>query len=245
MVDKQNESILSKGSRPSALVTYSIAPHSPYLYDDASLVAIKQLCEKHGILMHIHVQETKDELESSVAGNHACPSCHKSSRLCSPIQNMAALGILDHTCCAHCVHVLDEDIELLARHHASVVHCPHSNLKLGSGIAPVQKMLDKGVNVCLGTDGASSNNNLDMMGEMRTAALIGPIAAGDAKAVDAMTALEMATLNGAKALGLQDVIGSIEVGKHADLIAIDMNRLESLPIHNLFSNLVYTTGKEQ
>lgn len=106
-------------------------------------------------------------------------------------------------------------------------------------------MLDKGVNVCLGTDGASSNNNLDMMGEMRTAALIGPIAAGDAKAVDAVTALEMATLNGAKALGLQDVIGSIEVGKQADLIAIDMNRLESLPIHNLFSNLVYATGKEQ
>ena len=158
---------------------------------------------------------------------------------------MASLGILDHTCCAHCVHVLDEDIELLAKHHASVVHCPHSNLKLGSGIAPVQKMLDRGVNVCLGTDGASSNNNLDMMGEMRTAALIGPIAAEDARAVDAVTALEMATLNGAKALGLQDVIGSIEVGKQADLIAIDMNRLESLPIHNLFSNLVYATGKDQ
>lgn len=226
-------------------MTYSIAPHSAYIYDDASLVAIKQLCEKHGILMHIHVQETKDELESSIAGNHACTSCHKSSHRCSPIQNMASLGILDHTCCAHCVHVLDEDIELLAQHHASVVHCPHSNLKLGSGIAPVQKMLDRGVNVCLGTDGASSNNNLDMLGELRTAALIGPIAAGDAKAVDAVTALEMATLNGAKALGLQDEIGSIEVGKRADLIAIDMNRLESLPIHNLFSNLVYATGKEQ
>lgn len=226
-------------------MTYSIGPHSPYMYDDASLVSIKQMCDRYGILMHIHVQETKEELENSVAGNHDGQNCHKSDAKCSPIQNMASLGILDGVCCVHCVHVLDDDIRLLSEHHASVVHCPHSNLKLGSGIAPVQRMLDAGVNVCIGTDGASSNNNLDMLGELRTAALVGPIAAEDARAVDAFTALEMATINGAKALHLDSLVGSIEVGKRADLIAIDMNRLESLPINNLFSNIVYATGKEQ
>ena len=129
--------------------------------------------------MHIHVQETADELESSLQGDHSNPHCHKSQEKSS--------GILDHTCCAHCVHVLESDIDLLAKHHASVVHCPHSNLKLASGIAPIQHMLDQGVNVALGTDGASSNNNLNMLQEMRTAALIGKVASGDPKSLSAMT----------------------------------------------------------
>lgn len=137
--------------------------------------------------MHIHVQETKDELVNSMAGNRQGKGCHCSDAHCSPIENMARLGYLDKACCAHCVHVTDKDIELLAAHRASVVHCPNSNMKLGSGICPVQRMLDAGVNVCLGTDGASSNNNLDMLREMRAAALLGPLADGDAKAVNAVT----------------------------------------------------------
>ena len=137
--------------------------------------------------MHIHVQETKDELVNSMAGNRQGKACHCSDAHCSPIENMARLGYLDNACCAHCVHVTDKDIELLAAHSASVVHCPNSNMKLGSGICPVQRMLDAGVNVCLGTDGASSNNNLDMLREMHAAALLGPLADGDAKAVNAVT----------------------------------------------------------
>ena len=137
--------------------------------------------------MHIHVQETKDELVNSMTGNRKGKGCHRSDAHCSPIENMARQGYLENTVCAHCVHVTDKDIELLAKHHASVVHCPCSNMKLGSGICPVQKMLDAGVNVCLGTDGASSNNNLDMLHEMRMAALMGPLAEGDPKAVNAVT----------------------------------------------------------
>ena len=172
------------------LITYSIAPHAPYLYSEHALKEIHDACEDCNTFMHIHVQETKEELENSVQGNHEGKGCHKSQACCSPIQNMADVGSLDHACCAHCVHVLDSDIVLLAQHHASVVHCPSSNMKLGSGIAPVQRMLDQGVNVCLGTDGASSNNNLDMLHEMRTAALLGPLADGDAKAVSAQTVCE-------------------------------------------------------
>lgn len=180
-------SILKKGNHPYPLVHYGIGPHSPYLYDDQSLCNIKRICNEYNVLMHIHVQETRDELENSIVGNHTGSNCHRSDAKCSPIQNMANLNLLHKTCCAHCVHVLDSDIELLSKHQASVVHCPHSNLKLGSGIAPVQRMLDTGVNVCLGTDGASSNNNLDMLNEMRTAALLGPIASGHAQSVNAIT----------------------------------------------------------
>ena len=180
--------ILKETIHPFPNIYYSIGPHSPYLYDDESLRAIGDACHHYGVQMHIHVQETEDELRNSVLGNHEGRNCHKSDAKCSPIANLARLGVLDDTCCAHCVHLLESDFDELAKHHASVVHCPHSNLKLGSGIAPVQKMLDRGINVCLGTDGASSNNNLDMLGEMRTAALLGPIAAGgDARAVSSVT----------------------------------------------------------
>ena len=170
-----------------------MGPHSTYLYDDKSLCAVGSVCKRFHVPMHIHMQETKSELENSVAGNHAGANCHRSDQKCSPIANLARLGLLDGTICAHCVHVLDSDIALLQKHGASVVHCPRSNLKLGSGLAPVQRMLDMGVNVCLGTDGASSNNSLDMLSELRTAALIAPIAAdGDATAVTAVTVGEEA-----------------------------------------------------
>ena len=147
--------------------------------------------------------------------------------------------------CAHCVHVTDKDIELLADNHATVLHNPTSNLKLASGIAPVQRMLDAGVNVCLGTDSACSNNNLDMFSEMRNAALVGKVAANDARALNAVTVLRMATLNAAKGLHLDQKIGSVEVGKEADLIAVDMDHVEVWPLANILSHLVYATGRDQ
>ena len=147
--------------------------------------------------------------------------------------------------CAHCVHVTDKDIELLAANHATVLHNPTSNLKLASGIAPVQRMLDAGVNVCLGTDSACSNNNLDMFSEMRNAALVGKVAANDARALNAVTVLRMVTLNAAKGLHLDQKIGSVEVGKEADLIAVDMDHVEVWPLANILSHLVYATGRDQ
>jgi 5-methylthioadenosine/S-adenosylhomocysteine deaminase len=125
------------------------------------------------------------------------------------------------------------------------VHCPESNLKLASGFCPVAKCLEAGINVALGTDGSASNNDLDMLGEMRTAALIGKAVAGDASAIPAMTALRMATINGAKALGLEKQIGSLEVGKFADVIAIDLNALETQPLYCPISQIVYAANRNQ
>lgn len=112
---------------------YAMGPHSTYLYDDKSLCAVGSVCKRFHVPMHIHMQETKSELENSVAGNHEGANCHRSDQKCSPIANLARLGLLDGTICAHCVHVLDSDIALLQKHGASAVHCPRSNLKLGSG----------------------------------------------------------------------------------------------------------------
>ena len=158
---------------------------------------------------------------------------------------MANHDLLRNTICAHCAHVTDHDIELLGSHGASVVHNPTSNLKLASGICPVQKMLDAGVNVCLGTDSACSNNNLDMFSEMRNAALLGKVAAKDARACPASTVLRMATVNAAKALGLEGVIGVVEKGFKADLIAVDLQRVETWPLANVISHLVYACGRDQ
>lgn len=153
--------------------------------------------------------------------------------------------MLDHSILAHCVHVTDHDIELLAQSHTSVVHNPSSNMKLASGICPVQKMLDSGVNVCLGTDSACSNNNLDMFMEMRHAALLGKVYDNNPLACSASTVLTMATVNAAKALGMEDKLGAIKSGMKADLIAVDMDRVEVWPLSNIISHLVYACGRDQ
>jgi 5-methylthioadenosine/S-adenosylhomocysteine deaminase len=139
----------------------------------------------------------------------------------------------------------DGELAALARSGASVIHCPESNLKLASGFAPVARMQRNGINVALGTDGAASNNDLDLFGEMRTAALLAKAVAADAEAVPAETALRMATINGARALGLGETIGSIEVGKAADLVAVDLGALETQPVFDAVSQLVYATGRHQ
>ena len=165
---------------------------------------------------------------------------------CRPTQRLDDLGILlPQTQLVHMTQVDQSDIRLLQENNCHVVHCPESNLKLASGFCPVAELLDAGVNVALGTDGAASNNDLDLFGELKTAALLAKGVSGDASALDAHAALRMATINGAKALGWQEEIGSLEAGKSADMIAIEINSLSQKPLYNPESQLVYTNAGSQ
>ena len=163
-----------------------------------------------------------------------------------PLERIRRLGLLNTRLLAvHMTELTDEEIGLCAQAGVHVVHCPESNLKLASGFCPVARLLDAGVNVALGTDGAASNNDLDLFGEMRTAALLAKGVAGDPTVVSAVTALEMATINGARALRLGNRIGSIEAGKAADLVAVDLNDVETQPVYEVISHLVYATARHQ
>jgi 5-methylthioadenosine/S-adenosylhomocysteine deaminase len=217
-----------------ALVSFCLAPHAPYTVGDETLKKIATLAAELDLPVCIHLHETKDELARSVAEHGV-----------RPIARLQRLGLLGPGLIAvHAVHLDKGEIELLARHSCSVVHCPSSNLKLASGFAPVGALLKSGVNVALGTDGAASNNRLDLFQEMRTAALLAKAVAGDAQAMDAGAALRAATLGGARALGLVGVTGSIEPGKAADLVALDLSAPELQPCYDVVSQLVYSAGRE-
>lgn len=212
------------------LITIGFGPHAPYTVSDAPLKKIAMYAAELQAPIHIHVHETAHEVAESqkVYGVR-------------PIARLAELGILGPaTQCVHMTQVSDEDIACLMETGASVVHCPHSNLKLASGSCPVQTLIDSNINVCLGTDGAASNNDLDLFSEAQTAALIGKTVANSAVAVNAMTTLEMATINGARAMGQEQKIGSLEPGKLADFIAIDLNDVAYMPMYDVISQLVYT-----
>ena len=220
--------------RDESLASFCLAPHAPYTVADASLRKISTLAAELDIPIHIHVHETKGEIERSLAEHGV-----------RPLERMARLGLVGPGLVAvHAVHLSEQEIALLAQHGASVVHCPSSNLKLASGLAPVPSLLAKGVNVALGTDGAASNNRLDLFQEMRTAALLAKAVADDAQAMPAHAALRAATLAGARALGLEKTIGSIEPGKAADLIALDFSAPELMPCYDVLSHLVYVAGRE-
>ncbi len=164
----------------------------------------------------------------------------------APLQRLHQLGLLNSSLMAvHMTQLTDENIALLAKTGVHIIHCPESNLKLASGFCPVAQCLDAGINVALGTDGAASNNDLDMFGEMRTAALLAKGVSGDASAVPAVTALEMATINGAKALGIEKETGSLEIGKAADVVAIDLSPLETQPVYDPVSQIVYAVNRQQ
>jgi 5-methylthioadenosine/S-adenosylhomocysteine deaminase len=183
--------------------------------------------------MHLH--ETHDEIVQGQQqhGNR-------------PMQRMQDLGLLSPSLAAvHMTHLEVEEIGLFASSGAHVVHCPESNLKLASGFCPVSELMEAGVNIALGTDGAASNNDLDMFSEMRSAALLAKGVSRNASALPAAKALAMATIHGAKALGLQDITGSLEVGKSADMIAVDLRRVTTQPIYHPISQLVYAAGREQ
>ncbi|MGH8475478.1 MAG: amidohydrolase family protein, partial [Methylococcales bacterium] len=168
---------------------------------------------------------------------------------CSGMRPLARLKKLDllgpSLIAVHMTQLLDEEIDWIAESGSHVVHCPESNLKLASGFCPVHRLLKNGINVALGTDSAASNNNLDVLGEMRTAALLAKGVAGDARAVPASTALRMATLHGAKALGIDSICGSLEAGKSADIVAITLDRLETLPVYDPLSQIVYAANRDQ
>ncbi len=217
------------------LLSFCMAPHAPYTVSDRSFEQILTLSEQLQIPVNTHLHETLHEIRES-----------ETKFGMRPIMRLEKLGLLGPDFIAvHAVHLDPAEIALLARHGCSVAHCPASNLKLASGIAPVARMFSAGINVGLGTDGAASNNRLDLMAEMRLAALLAKAEAADAEAVPAHAALRMATLNAAEALGLGKVIGSIEPGKAADLCAVNLESIEMSPCYDPVSHLVYVAGREQ
>jgi len=220
--------------RDEPLVSFCFAPHAPYTVSDATFRRIAALAAELDLQVHVHLHETAEELERSLAEHGA-----------RPLERLRRLGLLGPSLIAvHAVHLDEAEIELLARHGCSVVHCPSSNLKLASGFAPVDSLVKKGVNLALGTDGAASNNRLDMFQEMRTAALLAKAVSGDAQALPAHAALRAATLGGARALGIERIAGSITPGKSADLAAVDMRAPELAPCYDVVSHLVYAAGRE-
>ncbi len=220
--------------RNNPLITSSIAPHAPYTVSNKTFESIITYAEQLSLNIHTHLHETQDEIMQSEAQYGL-----------RPIQRLAEFGLLGpNFVAAHCVHLLSNEVDLLAEYGCHVAHCPSSNLKLASGIAPLTQLLAKGVNVGLGTDGAASNNRLDIFSEMRLSALLAKGVSGDASVVPAYQALAMATINAAKALGLDDKIGSIEVGKLADLAAVKLIDIATAPYYDPISHLVYACGRE-
>jgi 5-methylthioadenosine/S-adenosylhomocysteine deaminase len=219
----------------SPLVHTAFAPHGPYTVSDGPLQKVVMYAEELDIPIHMHIHETADEVNGSLQQHGK-----------RPLARLDELGLLGPRLLAvHMTQLEEGEIARLAETNSSVVHCPESNLKLASGFCPVQQLIDAGVNVALGTDGAASNNDLDMFGEMRTAALLAKGVAGSASAVPAAEALAMATINGARALGLEAVCGSLSIGKAADIVAVKMDDLETQPLYHAISQLVYATGRDK
>lgn len=221
--------------RSDVLIHTPFAPHAPFTVSDAPLQRLRVLSDEMDLPVHIHIHETAHEIEQSQQDHGK-----------RPLARLNELGLVSPNLVAvHMTQLTDDEIQLLADTGSHVVHCPESNLKLASGFCQVQKLLDAGINVALGTDGSASNNDLNMLGEMHTAALLGKGVASDAAAVNAAQTLRMATINGARALGLDNKIGSLEIGKSADVVAVDFNSLELTPVYNPISHLVYSCGREQ
>ena len=215
-------------------IRFSMAPHAPYTVSDDTFRRIANLANELDAAVHIHVHETAFEVEESLK-QHGM----------RPLERLARLGIAGPGMIAvHAVHLDNQDMDILASHGASVAHCPSSNMKLASGIAPVSTLIDRGVKVALGTDGAASNNRLDLFNEMRHAALLAKVSTGNATTLPAARVLRMATLDGAEALGMEKDIGSLEIGKLADICAVGLSEIETQPCFNPISHLVYCAGRE-
>ena len=220
--------------REDPLVSFCIAPHAPYTVSDPTFRKVATYAAELDLPIHVHVHETEHEIERSLAEHGV-----------RPLERLNKLGLLGPGLIAvHSVHLDEQEIQLLAHHGCSVAHCPSSNLKLASGFAPVEALRSAGVNLCLGTDGAASNNRLDLLAEMRSAALLAKAVARSAEAMPAHAVLRAATLGGARALGLSSRIGSIEPGKRADLTAVAMRGPELEPCYDPVSHLVYAAGRE-
>ncbi len=221
--------------RHEPLITPLLAPHAPYSVSDDTLTRIRVRADEQDIALHMHIHETAGEITQSLRTYGM-----------RPLARLDRLGLIHANLMAVHMTELDADeIVLCAERGVSVVHCPESNLKIAAGICPVASLVRAGINVALGTDGAASNNDLDMFGEMRTAALLAKGTSRDATAIPAAVALEMATLNGARALGLGDDIGSLIPGKSADMIAVDLRAPATSPVYDPISQLVYAAGRDQ
>ena len=223
--DWQSESLLN--------ITFS--PHAPYSVSDETLRRVAIHSRELDVPVHLHLLETKWDIEHSLQHHDV-----------HPLDRLRNLDLLNSRLLAvHVTQLTTEDIDQLEQSGVHVIHCPQSNLKLASGICPLVALLEAGVNVSLGTDGAASNNNLDLLSEAQTAALLAKGISGNAKAVDAFQALEMMTINGAKALGIDKLTGSIEVGKAADLCAIDLSCPETQPLYHVVSQVIYAASSRQ
>lgn len=231
----QKTTVLHDQWRNSELVSTAFGPHAPYSVSDEPLKKIVMLSELLDIPIHMHIHETAFEVSEALRTQGK-----------RPITRLAELGMLSpRFISVHATQLTDDEIRLLSDCGVSIAHCPESNLKLASGFCPVDKLMRAGVNVSLGTDGAASNNDLDMFSEMRTAAILAKACSGDAQALPAYKALQMATINGAKALGLDHLTGTLEAGKRADVIAVKLDELNTQPVHNPVSQLVYSTKSSQ
>ncbi|QPF73740.1 TRZ/ATZ family hydrolase [Roseateles sp. DAIF2] len=220
-----------KGER---LLDWTSAPHAPYTVSDETFIKLRELAEKHELQMHCHIHETQFEVDESVKQYGM-----------RPLERLNKLGLLNEKMMAvHMVHLNEDEIAMLARQKVHLVHNPNSNLKLASGVQPLTALEAAGVNTILGTDGAASNNRQDMFGEIRAAALLAKGVTGNPLTVSARTALEMATIRAAKAMGRGDELGSLEVGKLADVVAVSLDALECRPVYHADAQLVYVAGRE-
>jgi len=221
--------------RHAPLIRTAFAPHAPYTVSDEPLKRVNVLAEELDVPIHMHLHETDDEIKQSMK------SFGK-----RPIERLNDLDLLSQRLIAvHMTQLTDSDIELTSKYAVNVVHCPESNLKLATGFCPVARLIKAGINLTVGTDGAASNNDLDMLGEINTAALLAKAIASDTTSVPACEALRMATINAARALAMDDLIGSLEKGKQADVIAIDLDRIHTQPVYNPVSHIVYAAKHDQ
>ncbi len=221
--------------RSDPLITTAFAPHAPYTVSDEPLQRIRVLADELELPVHMHVHETADEVQPEKARDGL-----------RPLQRLQGLGLVSPSLLAvHMTQLTDAEIADYAESGGYVIHCPESNLKLASGFCPVHRLDQAGIPVALGTDGAASNNDLDMFGEMRTAALLAKGVSGNASALPAHRVLRMATLHGAMALGLGEDIGSLQIGKWADITAVRLNDIETSPVYQPISQLVYATGRDK
>ncbi|WP_076588375.1 TRZ/ATZ family hydrolase [Solilutibacter tolerans] len=221
--------------RDDALIKTAFAPHAPYTVDDDNFSRVRVLADQLDIPVHLHLHETAQEVQQSIDQYGM-----------RPIARLDRLGLFnDRLIAVHMTQLTEAEIHLCAERGVSVVHCPESNLKLASGFCPACALMKAGVTLAIGTDGAASNNDLDMVGETRTAAILAKAVAEDAAALSAAEALRAATLGGAKAMGLEDLVGSLEPGKQADIACIDMAQIETQPLHQVISQVIYATGRHQ
>jgi len=217
------------------LISTAFAPHAPYTVSDEPLTQMAILANELDIPIQMHIHETAFEVSQS-------EQQHKKR----PLARLDDLGLLSPRLMAvHMTQLTDSEIERCAESGLHIIHCPESNMKLASGFCPIAKLSKAGLNIALGTDGAASNNDLDIFGEMRCAALLAKAVANDASVVPAQEALQMATLNGAKALGLGNITGSLKPGKAADIIAINLSQIETQPMFDAVSQIVYSTSREK